>query len=186
MRKLFSWPSTQHHKRPLGLFCHMWTHQNLDRAPLQVLSATLSYGIPSPGHRLKRAAPSRWTAPYNPSVQQSECTPFVIQPFNFFQMFPNKQRNKIKRELSFFTAKPNGPKLSQPVKQCQSWLWEGEAGVGGGVAGGGRSWHVGILSIEIQPVCMSVLASSLVSNARSVCSLIIKDRCIISGDDNPN
>lgn len=46
-------------------------------------------------------------------------------------MFPNKQRNKIKRELLFFffffTTKANGPKLSQPVKQCQSWLWEGEA-----------------------------------------------------------
>lgn len=48
--------------------------------------------------------------------------PFVIQPFNFFQMFPNKHQNKIKRERFFFlpSTKANGPKLSQPVKQCQS------------------------------------------------------------------
>lgn len=91
------------------------------RIVLQVLTPALPYGIPSPGHRLERAAPNRWaTPPYNSSVQQPECTPFVIQPFNFFQMFPNKQQNKIK---DFFflpsTTKPNGPKLSQPVKQCQ-------------------------------------------------------------------
>lgn len=65
--------------------------------------------FPRQGHRLEWAAPSRWAIPpYNSSVQKAECTPFVIQPFNFFQMFPNKQQNKIKDFFSS-TTKPNGP-----------------------------------------------------------------------------
>lgn len=87
--------------------------------------------------------------------------PFVIQPFNFFQMFPNKQQNKIKRECFFFlpSTKANGPKLSQPVKQCQSRDVRG--GGGGGQGARKRSWHFAILPIEIQCICLAAVKNTI-------------------------
>lgn len=116
MRSSFAWPVTQHHKNPLVFLSHL-------DPPESGLCPTLG---PSPSiapwHRLQRAAPSRWAGPSSNHLVQlfTEWThPFVIQPFTFIQMCPNKLQNKIKREL-FFTTKANGPKLSQPVKQCES------------------------------------------------------------------
>lgn len=129
MRNSFSWPGTQHHKKPPFVTC--------GPSRIRTVPHFGSSARPCPiWHSLARALPKAGCPPadgpfLHTILQCSSSTlnahPFVIQPFNFFQMFPNKQRNKIKR-FFFFTTKPNGPKLSQPVKQCQSWLWEGEAG----------------------------------------------------------
>lgn len=68
------------------------------------------------------------------SSSRLNANPFVIQPFNFFQMFPNKQRNKMKREL-FFHNKSKWTKTfpackTMPELAVGGWGWgqEREAG----------------------------------------------------------
>lgn len=58
--------------------------------------------------------------------------PFVIQPFNFFQMFPNKQQNKIKRERFFFPPL-NKSKWTKTFPACKTMP---ESGCRGGEARG--------------------------------------------------
>lgn len=163
MRNLFSWPGTQHHKKLLGLFVtcgptRIWTvpHFRSSARPYPM-------AFPRQGTASSRLPPA--DGPFLHTILQYSSLnahPFVIQPFNFFQMFPNKQRNKIKREPFFFTTKPNGPKLSQPVKQCQSWLWEGEAG--------GEKREAGTLVSYLQKysVCVFVCVFQLHMHAVSV------------------
>lgn len=165
MRNSFSQPpGTQHHththtqKKPLGPF--------VTSGPTRITTMPNfgSWARPGPAlwHSLARAPPQAGCPPADGpflhtilqySSSRLNAHPFVIQPFNFFQMFPNKQRNKIKRVFFFFffTTKANGPKTFPACKTMQElavggWGWGQEK----------RSWHFGILPIEIQCVRVSV------------------------------
>lgn len=108
MRNSFSWPGTTHKKNLSVLLSHV-------DPPESGLCPTLG---PQPGpalwHSLARTPPKAGCPQQmgRSSIQSFSAaapdwmqTPFVIQPFNFFQMFPNKQRNKIKRERFFSQQK---------------------------------------------------------------------------------
>ena len=142
-------------------------------------SLALPYGIPSPGHRLKWTAPSRWAIPpYNSSVQQDECTPFVIQRSNFFQMFPNKQQNKIK---DFFpsTTKPNGPNF--PSLQTM-------AEFGGWISGQRENAGTWCLTYRRNTVCVCVCLCVCFGFTHTfhLLGLFIKDSAIIWGRSKLN
>lgn len=137
---------------------------DLPESPLWILQPSPALWLP-----LARALPKAGCTPtdglflYRIRQYSSRlnANPFVIQPFNFFQMFPNKQQNKIKRERFFFSPL-NKSKWTKTFPASKTMPESGCKG-GGGVRQGARkrSWHFAILPIEIQCICLAAVKNTI-------------------------